>query len=197
MTYTHGYGAVVGPVNRVTREGLPEFLVKDIPPVASTDLRITRPEIYYGELANDYVFVKTRAKEFDYPAGDQNVYTSYEGQGGIPLGPFWRKALVAAHLGDLKLLLSNDLTGESRVLLLPEHPGAGPADRPVLPIRRRPLPRDLRGRTDRLAPRRLHGHRPVPVLDVDAGAGELHPQLRQGDRGRLRRDGELLRRRSR
>ena len=117
LTYTHGYGAVVSPVNRVTREGLPEFWVKDIPPAASTDLRISRPELYFSELATDYVFVKTLAKEFDYPAGNQNVYTAYEGQGGIPLGSFWRKALFAAYLGDVKLLMSNDLTTESRVLL--------------------------------------------------------------------------------
>jgi hypothetical protein len=117
LTYTHGYGAVVGPVNRVTREGLPEFWIKDIPPAASTDLRISRPELYFSELATDYVFVKTRAKEFDYPAGDQNVYIAYEGQGGIPLGSLWRKMLFAAHLGDIKLLMSNDLTSASRVLL--------------------------------------------------------------------------------
>jgi uncharacterized membrane protein (UPF0182 family) len=117
LTYTHGYGAVVGPVNRVTREGLPEFWIKDIPPAASTDLRISRPQLYFSELGTDYVFVKTRAKEFDYPAGDQNVYTAYDGQGGIPLWSFGRKALFAAHLRDLKLLLSNDLTAESRVLL--------------------------------------------------------------------------------
>jgi hypothetical protein len=117
LTYTHGYGAVVSPVNRVTGEGLPEFWVKDIPPVASSDLRITRPELYFSELATDYVFAKTRAKEFDYPAGDQNVYTTYAGQGGIPLESVGRKALFAAHLGDIKLLLSNDLTPDSRVLI--------------------------------------------------------------------------------
>ena len=117
LTYTHGYGAVVGPVNRVTREGLPEFWIKNIPPGASTDLSISRPELYFSELAPEYVFVKTRAKEFNYPAGDQNVYTTYEGQGGIPLQSFWRKLLFAAHLGDIKLLMSNDLTTASRVLL--------------------------------------------------------------------------------
>ncbi|HYL82403.1 MAG TPA: UPF0182 family protein, partial [Candidatus Acidoferrum sp.] len=117
LAYTHGYGAVVSPVNRVTREGLPEFWVKDIPPVASSDLPISRPELYFSELANDYVFAKTRAKEFDYPAGDQNVYTTYEGQGGIPVASFWRKLLFAAHLGDTKLLLSNDVTSDSRVLI--------------------------------------------------------------------------------
>ena len=117
LTYTHGYGAVVGPVNRVTREGLPEFWIKDIPPASSADLRISRPELYFSELATDYVFVKTRAKEFDYPAGDRNVYTVYEGHGGIPLPSFARKLVFAAYLGDIKLLMSNDLTPESRVLL--------------------------------------------------------------------------------
>ena len=117
LTYTHGYGAVVSPVNRVTREGLPEFWIKDIPPVASSDLRISRPELYFSELATDYVFARSRAKEFDYPAGNQNVYTTYAGQGGIPLGSIWRKALFAAYLGDVKLLLSDDLTAESRVLI--------------------------------------------------------------------------------
>src|SRR5439155_5015864 len=97
--------------------GAPRVLDQGHPPAASSDLRISRPELYFSELATDYVFVKTQAKEFDYPSGDQNVYTTYAGQGGIPLGSFWRKTLFAARLGDLKLLLSNDLTLGSRVLL--------------------------------------------------------------------------------
>ena len=136
LTYTHGYGAVVSPVNRVTREGLPEFWVKDIPPVASSELRIARPELYFSELATDYVFVHTRAKEFDYPAGNQNVYTTYEGQGGIPLGSVWHKALFAARLGDLKLLLSNDLTPGSRVLIYRNIRERVQRIAPVLPVRR-------------------------------------------------------------
>ena len=144
LTYTHGYGAVVGPVNRVTREGLPEFWIKDIPPAASTDLGISRPELYFSELATDYVFVKTRAKEFDYPAGDQNVYTVYEGQGGIPLGSFWRKMLFAAHLGDIKLLMSNDLTSASRVLLY----------------------RNIRERVQRIAPFFLYDDDPYMVISA-------------------------------
>jgi uncharacterized membrane protein (UPF0182 family) len=117
LTYTHGYGAVVSPVNRVTAEGLPEFWVKNIPPVSTTDLKIANPALYYSEGATDYVFAKTRAKEFDYPAGDQNAYTTYAGAGGISLDSFARKALIAAYLGDVKLLLSSDVTPESRVLL--------------------------------------------------------------------------------
>ena len=116
LTYTHGYGVVFGPVNQVTREGLPEFFIQDIPPVSSQALKITRPEIYYGEKANDYVFVKTKAQELDYPAGDQNVYTTYEGKGGVPVDSFWRKLLFSARYGTLRIALSNDITNESRIL---------------------------------------------------------------------------------
>jgi uncharacterized membrane protein (UPF0182 family) len=117
LTYTHGYGLVFGPVNQVTPEGLPEFFVKDIPPVVTVEsLKITRPEIYYGELANDYVFVKTTARELDYPAGDQNIYTSYQGRGGVPIDSFWRKLLFSAHHATLRIALSQDITRESHIL---------------------------------------------------------------------------------
>ncbi|MCZ6549774.1 MAG: UPF0182 family protein [Deltaproteobacteria bacterium] len=116
LIYTHGYGVVFGPVNQVTREGLPEFFIKDIPPVSTGAIKVTRPEIYYGELANDYVFVKTKAQELDYPAGDQNVYTNYEGRGGVPLRSFLRKLLFSARFATLKISLSNDITAESRIL---------------------------------------------------------------------------------
>jgi uncharacterized membrane protein (UPF0182 family) len=117
LTYTHGYGVVFGPVNQVTPEGLPEFFIKDIPPVsASAAIEITRPEIYFGELANDYVFVKTGAQELDYAAGEKNVYTKYEGKGGVPVGSFWRKLLFSARFATLKIALSSDITGESRIL---------------------------------------------------------------------------------
>jgi uncharacterized protein len=117
LTYTHGYGLVFGPVNQVTPEGLPEFFVKDIPPIATEPLKITRPEIYYGELANDYVFVKTAARELDYPSGDQNIYTDYQGNGGIPINSLWRQLLLSAHLATLRIVLSQDIKNESRILL--------------------------------------------------------------------------------
>ena len=116
LTYTHGYGVVLGPVNRVTSEGLPDFWVKDIPPAVTGPLKVTRPEIYYGEIGNDYVFVKTRAQELDYPAGDKNVYSSYAGQGGVPVESLVRKILFAMRFGDLKILLSDDIIGESRIM---------------------------------------------------------------------------------
>jgi uncharacterized membrane protein (UPF0182 family) len=118
LTFTHGYGAVVGPVNHVTPEGLPEFFVKDIPPVASAGFpAVTRPEIYYGEIANEYVLVRTRSQELDYPAGDQNVYAAYAGRGGIAIGSWLRKLVFAARFGEIKILLSNDLTAESRIMI--------------------------------------------------------------------------------
>lgn len=115
LTYTHGYGVVLGPVNRVTQEGLPEFFIKDIPPVAATDVQIKRPEIYYGEQSNEYAFVRAKRPEFDYPVGDKNVYAKYEGKGGVHLS-FWRKILYAIRFGSVTILLSDDITSESRVM---------------------------------------------------------------------------------
>jgi uncharacterized membrane protein (UPF0182 family) len=115
LNYTHGYGAVLGPVNRVSAEGLPEFFIKDIPPAFSRDIKITRPEIYYGETSNEYVFVGTKRDEFDYPVGDKNVYNRYAGKGGVPLS-FWKKLIFAARFGSFTILLSDDITKDSRIM---------------------------------------------------------------------------------
>lgn len=115
LNYTHGYGAVLGPVNRITREGLPEFFIKDIPPVSTIDIKITRPEIYFGEISNDYTFVRTKRPEFNYPVGEKNVYSQYEGKGGVPLS-FFRKVVYALRFGSLTILLSDDITPGSRVM---------------------------------------------------------------------------------
>jgi len=118
LTFTHGYGVVVGPVNRITAEGLPEFLVKDIPPASTGGFpKVTRPEIYYGEISNAYALVRTRSQELDYPAGDQNVYSTYRGRGGVVLSSWFRKLAFAARFAELKFLLSNDLTDESRIMM--------------------------------------------------------------------------------
>ncbi|MGH7630466.1 MAG: UPF0182 family protein, partial [Gemmatimonadales bacterium] len=79
LTFTHGMGLTLAPVNQVTPEGLPVLFIKDLPPVSTVSLQVTRPQIYYGELANEHVFVKTRQREFDHPAGEANVYAEYEG----------------------------------------------------------------------------------------------------------------------
>jgi uncharacterized membrane protein (UPF0182 family) len=117
LTYTHGYGLVAGPVNRISPEGLPEFFIKDIPPVVTGLPKITRPEIYYGEIGNEYVFVRTRSQELDYPSGDQNVYSKYDGRGGIPVNSILRKTAFAARFGVLTILLSDALSPESRVMI--------------------------------------------------------------------------------
>ncbi len=116
LTFTHGHGVVFGPVNQVTSSGQPEFFIKDIPPVASTSLKIARPEIYFGELANEYVLVRTKSQELDYPSGDQNIYTTYKGQRGVAIGSLWRQLVFSAHHASLRILLAQDLTAESRIL---------------------------------------------------------------------------------
>ncbi|MBW2207878.1 MAG: UPF0182 family protein, partial [Deltaproteobacteria bacterium] len=85
LVYTHGYGLAASPVNEVTREGLPRFFIKDVPPSFEPDLKVERPEVYYGEKTDDYVLVNTKTKEFDYPKGNKNEYTTYEGKGGVPI----------------------------------------------------------------------------------------------------------------
>ena len=115
LVYTHGYGFCMSPANEVGEEGLPEFYVKDIPPSASVDIRVDRPEIYYGEAMQDYVIVNTRTEEFDYPRGDENAYTTYRGAGGVPVNSFWRRLLFALRFGDPYLLVTQNLKPESRV----------------------------------------------------------------------------------
>ena len=116
LTFTHGMGITMAPVNQVTAEGLPVLFIKDLPPVSSINVKLTRPQIYYGELTNDYVFVGTGQKEFDYPAGETNIYSSYAGKGGIPVGSLGRKLLYAFQLGSLKILLSDDIKGAAKIL---------------------------------------------------------------------------------
>ncbi len=117
LSYTHGYGLCLGPVNQVTKEGLPEFFIKNIPPVSSTSIEVKRPEIYYGETDAGYVVVKTTSKEFDYPSGDQNVYSQYNGTGGIRVGSILNRLLFVIHFKEPKLFLSNDIKADSRIML--------------------------------------------------------------------------------
>src|SRR5207244_12068695 len=101
---------------RISRSGLHEFFVRDLPPVSSIYLKITRPEIYFGEIPNDYVFVRTKAQEFDYPSGEKNVMSTYTGRGGVSSLSFPRKLLFAAYFCSLKIILSNDITTDWRIL---------------------------------------------------------------------------------
>jgi uncharacterized membrane protein (UPF0182 family) len=123
LTYTHGYGVCLGPVNQFTPKGEPYLWIKGIPPSLSyPELKITRPEIYYGEVTKDYVFVHTLQKEFDYPAqeGDvrksQDHYTTYEGTGGVQVGSFIRRCMLATRFHDFRVITSEYLKPESRAM---------------------------------------------------------------------------------
>src|SRR5438309_5770666 len=119
LIYTHGYGITMNPVNGFTPEGLPTLILSNMP-VQSTvrGLTVIRPEVYFGELTNTDVYVKTRQKEFNYPQGQTNSLTSYEDNGGIVLGSFLRRILIAFDRGDIgKLPFSDDVTAESRLLM--------------------------------------------------------------------------------
>ena len=119
LIYTHGYGITMNPVNGFTAEGLPTLILSNMP-VQSTvrNLTVTRPEIYFGELTNTDVYVKTRQKEFNYPQGESNNLTSYEGNGGIVLGGFLRRMIIALDQSDLaKLPFSDDVNKDSRLLM--------------------------------------------------------------------------------
>ncbi|UCD36319.1 MAG: UPF0182 family protein, partial [Nitrospiraceae bacterium] len=145
LVFTHGNGLAMGPVSSITREGLPEFIIKDIPPASSADIRVTRPEIYYGEIGNDYVIVNTKAQEFDYPTSTGNVYSIYEGTGGINIGSLFRRTVFAARFNTAKIFLSSDITEDSRIMIY----------------------RDITSRISRIAPFILIDSDPYMVVSQD------------------------------
>ena len=148
LVYTHGYGVTMNPVNGFTPEGLPELLLGNMP-VQSTvpDLKVTRPEVYFGELTNTDVYVRTRQKEFNYPQGETNNETSYEGSGGILLGGIFRRLLIALDRGDLtKMPFSDDITQREPVADAPQHPRPRPGAGAVSHVRSRSVHRRHRRR---------------------------------------------------
>ncbi len=143
LSYTHGYGIAVGPVNRMTLEGLPVLHVKDIPPLSEYQVfEIERPEIYFGELTSGYAIVNTEQEEFDYPSGEANVYARYQGTGGVPVNSFFRKLLFAFYFRDANIVLSPLINKESRFLYF----------------------RDVKQRLSRLAPFLLLDQDPYMVI---------------------------------
>ena len=119
LIYTHGYGVTMNTVNGFTPEGLPDLILRDMPVQSSIpSLTVTRPQVYFGEMTNTDVYVKTHQQEFDYPQGQSNSLTSYEGTGGIELGGYLRRMLIALDRGDIsKLPFSDDITSTSRLLM--------------------------------------------------------------------------------
>ncbi len=115
LQFTHGYGVAMTPVNEVTAEGMPRYFLGDIPPVGN--LELANPSIYFGELTNDYVIINTSTPEFHYAtAGDENEFTFYDGDAGIPLNSFFRRALMSLRFAEYRILISNELSNESRVI---------------------------------------------------------------------------------
>ena len=117
LLFTHGSGVVMSPVTQKSAEGLPIFYLKDIPAIASGGLSITEPRIYFGQSASAHVIVKASTPEFDYPKGKDNVYATYDGADGIPVGGTGWRALFAWYFGDVNILLSSYITSESKILL--------------------------------------------------------------------------------
>ncbi len=115
LQFTHGYGLVMNFVSRKIGGGFPRYLLKNVPSESAYGLNITQPAIYYGESMTGYRIVATGIKEFDYPKGNDNVYTSYRGKGGIPLDSFWRKLLFSWTQKDINILLTSYLRPESRI----------------------------------------------------------------------------------
>ena len=116
LIFTHGYGLTLGPVNEATAEGLPVLFIKDLPPSSTVDMRVDEPSLYYGEMASDYVLVRSREPEFHYPRGDDNVTSVYKGTGGVQVGGFLRRLAFAARFKAINLLVTAQITPESRVL---------------------------------------------------------------------------------
>ena len=116
LQFTHGYGAVMSPVNRVAGEGLPDFFLSGIPPVSPVGIELNRPQIYYGELATDYVIANTRQAEFDYPHAGDPKYTNYSGKGGIPLDSYLKKLAFSMRFSDINMILPNPITEKSRFM---------------------------------------------------------------------------------
>ncbi len=116
LVYTHGYGVVMSPVNEETGDGMPKFIIKDIPPQSTNSIQVTRPETYYGEETKEFTIVHTKTHEFDYPKGNQNVYTSYEGKGGVQISSLFRRLVYAIDLSDFNILLSGYITDHSRIM---------------------------------------------------------------------------------
>lgn len=145
LQYTHGYGVVVSPVSAVSRQQLPEFWMADIPPRGRKDLKIEQPRIYYGERTHNYAIVNTLIDEFDYPTGDGNAYYSYQGSGGVKLSSPLHRLVFAVRFGTTRLLLSSDITSDSRVLFY----------------------RNIKSRAEKLAPFLRYDHDPYIVISDD------------------------------
>jgi uncharacterized protein len=116
LTFTHGYGLTLGPVNQVSGEGLPVLYIRNMPPETDAGFKVDEPSLYFSELSSDYVIVRTKTPEFHFPSGDDNVTTEYSGSAGVSLDSMFRKLAFALQFRAYQILLSDDITDESRIL---------------------------------------------------------------------------------
>ncbi len=146
LKYTHGYGLALTPVHELREQGRPRLLVRNIPAEIRADgIELNRPEIYYGEMTDDHVYVKTSEQELDYPSGDENVYTTYEGDGGVEMSSLLERFIYAWKFDEYQLLFSAYFDYESRVM----------------------FHRDILDRARELAPFLTYDNDPYPVLTDD------------------------------
>ncbi len=157
LIYTHGYGIVMNPVNEITSTGMPNLIVKDIPPVTTVPLNLNKMAIYYGEETSQYLLVNTKTKEFDYPKGDDNVYTSYAGKGGVQISSLFRRIVYAWKFSDIKILLTGYLTDQSRIMFY----------------------RNIAQRDQKLAPFLSYDSQPYPVIGDDGDIYWIHDAYTQ------------------
>jgi len=144
LKFTHGYGVCMNPVNEVTNEGLPNLYIKDIPPkYEKFDIKIEKPEIYFGELTNNYIFVDTLTEEFDYPKGDENVFTKYKEESGVKIDSFIKRFFFSVKFNDINVFLSKYLTKDTNILYY----------------------RNVLERVEKVAPFLLYGTDPYIVID--------------------------------
>ena len=183
----------MSPVNESDTRGLPDFIIKDIPPESSANIEITQPAIYFGEATTDYIVVNTtdEIEEFDYPVGDENAFTSYDGDGRCRGGQSVRRAAFALRFGASQILFSNYITPESRVLFERDISDPHREARSVDLAGRRSVP-GARRWSDRVDHGRLHVDGQVSVLTAVL-RDELHAQLGEDHRRCLRRHDDDLR----
>ncbi|HDZ59184.1 MAG TPA: UPF0182 family protein [Actinobacteria bacterium] len=121
LIFTHGYGLVMSPVAEVSEAGLPQLLIKDFPPQSSSpELKVEQPAIYFGDLANEYAVVDSGTEEFDYPKGDENVFTNYDGSGGVSLASWLHRLAFSWRFGSMKMLVSDSINEDTKILIYRE-----------------------------------------------------------------------------
>jgi len=180
LIFTHGNGITFGPVSRISKEGLPEFFVKDIPAVSLADIKVTRPEIYYGELSNDYVVVKTRVPEFSYPTATGNITTTYGGGWRGTAGFAAQEGALRGTVQDRKTAVLVGHHQREPHPLLPQHRPTGAHRGAVFKLRQRSLSGGDQGWHPEMDHRRLHLFPTAALCQAAQKRDQLHAQLGQG-----------------